>query len=410
MELCRYVIIGAGPAGIAAAKSIRKMEPDAPITLISVDGKVHSRCMLHKYLAGERNAERINFVPPDFFERTAVRWVSTEEVVRVDTQNKMVHLACEAYLPYDKLLIATGAEYSVPPIPNFREAKNVYGFRDLSDADKISQALERGNRVFIVGSGLVGLDVASALLSRGAKVTVAEMAPRVMPLQTDDTAAACYQEAFEKAGCVFRLGIGAKDSDMDGEGNITAVHLSNGETVPCDLVVTAAGVRPRIRFLEGSGIQTDRGIVVNSRLETSVPDVYAAGDVTGLSGVWPDAMEMGTAAGMNMAGGELLFENPFPMKNTSNFYGITMLSLGKLDTPDETYTTEVREWKDGYQKAVFKEGRLQGILILGDISHTGIYQHLIKNKVDLSGKEKDIFQLTFADFYSIDPKTALYLP
>ena len=186
MSMERFVIIGAGAAGISAAKVLRDFKPQAVITVISIDEKVHSRCMLHKYLGHERDAQGISFVPADFFEKNDIIHIPCETVERIDAESKTVYFGEGFSVPYDKLLIATGAGFFIPPIPHFREAPNVYGFRDLSDAMKIDEAFGKGKRVFIVGSGLVGLDAASALCERGADITIAEMAPRVMPLQTDD--------------------------------------------------------------------------------------------------------------------------------------------------------------------------------------------------------------------------------
>lgn len=250
----RFVIIGAGAAGITAAQTLRSFRPDDIITVISIDEKVHSRCMLHKFLGHERTAEGINFVGADFFEKNDIYHIPCQTVTKIDTQAKTVFYGEGYSTPYDKLLIATGSGFFIPPIPHFREAPNVFGFRDLSDALKIDEAFAKGKRVFIVGSGLVGLDAASALCHRGAQVTIAEMAPRVMPLQTDDYAASVYQKVFEDQGCRFLLGIGASDAVVDGEGNITEVILSTGEHVPCDFIIMAAGVRPRIQIALDSGI------------------------------------------------------------------------------------------------------------------------------------------------------------
>ncbi len=275
----RFVIIGAGAAGITAAQTLRDFRPDDIITVISIDEHVHSRGMLHKFLGHERTIQGINFAGEDFFEENSVFHISCQTVKKIDTETKMVHYGEDYSIPYDKLLIATGAGYFVPPIPHFREAPNVFGFRDLSDALKIDEAFTaKGKRVFIVGSGLVGLDAASALCHRGAEVTIAEMAPRVMPLQTDDYAASVYQKVFEDQGCRFLLGIGATDAVVDGEGNITEVILSTGEHVPCDFIIMAAGVRPRIQLAQDSGIAVERAITVDDHLRTSAPDVYAAGD------------------------------------------------------------------------------------------------------------------------------------
>lgn len=400
-----YVIIGCGAAGMAAAERLRKLKPDASVVMVSKDEHSHSRCMLHKYLGGEREVEGLAFTDEDFFEKNNIYWSRGQAVKKVDTAAKKVILE-DGELLYDKLLIATGAVYSIPPIPNFRTADNVYGFRDLSDAVKIRKAVEERNakHVFIVGSGLVGLDVAYALLERGVKVTVAEMADRILPLQTDATSAGAYQELFEKAGASFRLGIGASDSKVNDKNEITHVILADGEEIPCDFVVVAAGVRPCIDFLKDSGLEMERSLKVNEYLQTSDPDVYAAGDVTGLSGIWPNAMDQGRKAAMNMAGMPLAYTDRFCIKNTINFFGLAMLSAGDIEPKDDSYQVYIKESRSNYKKAVVKDGIVTGIQLQGDISGSGFWQYLIKNKIDISEllKEKDIFHISYADFYGLD--------
>ncbi|MDO5411367.1 MAG: FAD-dependent oxidoreductase [Lachnospiraceae bacterium] len=400
-----YVIVGAGAAGVAAAERIRMIKKDAMILMLSVDTYSHSRCMLHKFLGGERDENGISFTADDFFEKNEIYWGKGQTVKGLEPANHRIVLE-NGYQPYDKLLIATGAVFGIPPIPGFRTASNVYGFRDLQDAQKIDAAIKAkdAKQVFVVGSGLVGLDVTTALLERGIKVTVAEMADRIMPLQTDATAAAAYQELFEAHGADFRLGIGASDSVVSEQNEITAVVLSNGESVPCDFVVCAAGVRPNIAWLEGSGLAVERGITVDEYLKTSAPDVYAAGDVTGLSGIWPNAMDQGRIAAMNMCGMPLAYEDRYCLKNTSNFYGLTMLTIGDINKIEDGAQVITKEDRRCYKKAILKNGVLQAILIQGDISGTGHWQYLIKNQIDLTEllKKKDIFSLSYMDFYQLD--------
>lgn len=401
----RYVIVGAGAAGIAAAERIRLCKKDAVIILMSVDEYSHSRCMLHKFLGGERTKEELSFVEPDFFEKNEIYWGKTQAALGLDTKNKQIRME-NGYQPYDKLLIATGAVFGIPPINNFRTASNVYGFRDLSDAQKIDAAVKAKNakHVFIVGSGLVGLDVAAGLMERGVKVTIAEMAPRVMPLQTDEAAARAYQERFEAHGARFLLGIGASDSIVNDQNEITAVVLSNGETVECDFVVCAAGVRPNIAWLEGSGLAMERGVTVDEYLRTSAPDVYAAGDVTGLSGIWPNAMDMGRIAASNMCGASVAYTDRYCMKNTSNFFGLHMLTIGDINAQIEGADIYVKESRNCYKKAIVKDGILKAILIQGNISHTGHWQYLIKRGINISEilKKKEVFDITYGDFFGTD--------
>lgn len=398
-----YIVIGAGAAGISAAKMLRKMEPSSEITVISTDKHVHSRCMLHKYLSHERDEKGIGFVSPLFFESNRIRWIKDEPVKSISPKEKLVYLDCGARLPYDKLLISTGASYFIPPVEHLRTASNVYGFRDLSDAQAIDQAVNRGKRVFIIGAGLVGLDAAYALLERGCDVTVAEMANRILPLQADETAAAEYQRRFEQAGCKFKLGLAAQSTQMNEHNEIVSVTLSNDETLPCDFLVVCAGVRPNAAFLEGSGIAFDRGIQVDNFLKTSEDSVYAAGDVTGLSGIWPNAVQQGELAAMNMCGASATYEDTFCIKNTVNFFGLPMLSVGNLYADDDSYEI-VEESAGSYKKAIIKDGIVTGIQIQGDISNSGIWQYLIKHRVRIDTLHKPVFRLSFADFYGIDKR------
>lgn len=408
MSMERFVIIGAGAAGIHAAQVLREHRPRAVITVLSTDQHVYSRCMLHRYLGHERDIPGINFVGEDFFEEQNIIPIPNETVNRIDTAGRTVYFGDGYSLPYDKLLIATGSGFFIPPIPHFREAPNVFGFRDLDDAMKIDAAFAKGKRVFIVGSGLVGLDAAAALCERGAEITIAEMADRVMPLQTDTYAAAVYQKAFEAHGCRFLLGVGVTGGEVDTEGCITGVLLANGDRIPCDFVIMAAGVRPRISIAQASGIAAERGITVDDHLRTSVPHVYAAGDCTGLSGVWPDAVAQGKAAAMNMLGIDYPYEKPYPFKNTSNFFGITMLSVGRLDLT-EGADILIHHSSTEYRKAIVKDGKLTGYLSMGDISNSGIYLYLIRAGVDIRDKTDRLFRLSFADFYGINPRNGEFL-
>ena len=142
----RYVIAGAGPAGISAAKTLRQLDRDGEIVLVSKDDQVHSRCMLHKYLGGERDAEGISFIPPGFFKQNNITWYPGRAMVRLDCAERRILLDDGTFLPYDRLLLATGAYYLLPPVPGLKEAENVYGFRDLSDALAIDKAVRPGAR------------------------------------------------------------------------------------------------------------------------------------------------------------------------------------------------------------------------------------------------------------------------
>lgn len=393
----KYVIIGVGAAGMTAASEIRAFSPEGEIVMISKDEYVHSRCMLHKYIAHERNEESLNFTEPDFFEKKKITWIK-EAVNSINTDTKKVVLESGKEEQYDKLLIASGANSFFPPVGDFRKAKNVFGLRHLSDAQAIDRMAAQSEHILIVGSGLVGLDAAYGLLEQGKKVSIVEMAEQILPVQLDAHAAKEYQSRFEEAGAVFYLGKKAQEASCAEDGYIREVTFDDGTKVACDMIIVAAGVRSATEFMEGSGILVDRGIQVNEYMQTSDPDVYAAGDVTGLSGIWPNAMKQGKTAARNMCQNATAYEDRFAVKNTINFFGLATLCLGRIRQEDEDEVL-IKEDAFVYKRALVRDGKVEGILLQGDIANAGIWQYIIKNKVDLSQISKNLFQITYADFY-----------
>jgi NAD(P)H-nitrite reductase large subunit len=405
----KIVIIGASAAGISAAKTIKASEPDTEVVIISKEDSVHSRCMLHKFLGHERDAKGISFIADDFFESNGITWLSNTTVISLDAQKKTVKTHDNQDIRYDKLLIASGASYFIPPIPGLRESKNVYGFRDLKDAQLLDNECNTAKNAVVIGAGLVGMDAAVAMLKRGLKVTVIEMTAAVMSLQLDQKSAQAYQQLFEEQGAEFILNDKVVSVDVDEVGRGKTIHLASGKAVPADVIVIAAGVRPAFGFTEGSGIDTNHAILVGDDLKTNIDDIYAAGDVTGIAGIWPNAMKQGRIAAINMLGEKLLYEDRYALKNTVNFYGLTTLSLGNINPePEENCEILIREDRHNYQKIVLKNGVVQGLIIQGNIAGTGFWQYLIKNKIAVSGINKDVFSLSYADFYDLDQNTGEY--
>lgn len=396
----KYVIIGAGVAGVEAAKAIRGQDSTGEILMISSDTYVHSRCMLHKFIAGEREEKGLDFTEKDFFEKYQITWKKGIRVEKVCPGEKEIHLENGEKICYDKLLLANGADSFIPPVGELRKASNVYGLRNLSDAQEIVKEAEGAEQVLVIGSGLVGLDAAYGLLERGKKLTIVEMVDQILPVQLDAHGAEAYQELFEQAGVRFVLGRKASQAVCEEDGRIHKVTLDNGEEISCDMIIVAAGVRPATAYLEDSGIACERGITVDSRMQTSAEDVYAAGDITGRSGIWPNAADQGRIAGKNMCGIEAEYTDTYAIKNTINFFGLVTLCVGRIRR-EEGDEIRVREDQKQYKRVILKDGKVEGVLLQGNIAHAGIWQYLIKNQMDISGIRKDIFDISYADFYHV---------
>ncbi|WP_312092115.1 NAD(P)/FAD-dependent oxidoreductase [Aminipila sp.] len=395
----RHVIIGAGASGMTAAKKIRELDNEAEIVVICKDEYVHSRCMLHKYLGGERTENMLNFIPQDFFEKNKITWIKETEAKAIVPDRKNIWLSDNQIVCYDKLLIATGADSFMPPVGDFRKADNVFGFRNLSDAQGIADYIRPQGKAVIVGSGLVGMDAAYALIQRKMNVIVVEMADRILPLQLDEAAGQEYKTRFEAAGCKFILGRKASETILDNQNKVRQLILDDETALDCDVIIVAAGVRPALTCITESGIQAEKSIEVNEYMETNIRDIYAAGDVAGMSGIWPNAMKQGEVAASNMCGGRIIYEDTYAMKNTMNFFGLVTLSLGRgqIQEGDEVIVCEDSKM---YKRAIIRNNRLDSILLQGNMDYAGAYQYLIKNKIILK-KKKDIFKTSFADYYGI---------
>ena len=399
----KYVIIGAGVAGVEAAKTIRGLDASGEILMISADTHIHSRCMLHKFISGERDEQGLDFTERDFFERYQIGWKKGIRVQKICPDKKELLLDTSETVSYDKLLIASGADSFIPPVGELRKASNVYGLRNLSDAQAIVKEAENAGEVLVIGSGLVGLDAAYGLLELGKKLTIVEMADRILPVQLDAHGAAAYQAAFEEAGVRFVLERKASEAVCEPDGRIHKVILDNGDQIPCDLIIVAAGVRPSLSCLEGSGIACDRGITVDSAMKTSVDDIYAAGDVTGLSGIWPNAADQGRIAGRSMCGADAAYTDTYAMKNTINFFHLVTLCVGRIREEDGD-EIHIEEDRTQYKRMIVRDGKIQGILLQGNIAGAGIWQYLIKNQIDIRHIKKDVFDISYADFYQTGEK------
>jgi NADPH-dependent 2,4-dienoyl-CoA reductase/sulfur reductase-like enzyme len=298
----------------------------------------------------------------------------------VDAPAKEVVLSGGGRKPFDRLLVATGSSALVPPVEGLDTVRDKFTFAGLDDARKLDGALGRDKSVLVVGAGLIGLKFAEGASKRAARITVIDLAPRVLSSILDDGGAELVQNHLEEKGLAFRLSSVVKRF----EGN-TAV-LDGGGAVDFDLLVMAVGVRPNTALLGGVA-EIGRGILVNEKSETTAPGIYAAGDCTQaldvssgrkrVMALLPNAYMQGECAGINMAGGEKTFAKAIPM-NAVGFFGLPVITAG-------SYSGDVyAESGNGHYKRLFYSGnRLNGYILVGRVEKAGIYTGLVRDRTPL---------------------------
>lgn len=398
----RYVVIGASAAGISGAKTLRELDSEAEIVLVSKDEYVYSRCILHHYISNHRDIDALNFANKDFFEKYDIKWVKGVEVTALNDEEQALTLSNGETLTYDKLMICSGASAFIPPVEGLRVANNVVGLRNLEDAVLIKEQAAKVKNVVVLGAGLVGIDALSGLLDSGLNISLVEMSNKVLPLQLDEYTSNVYKTKFEEKGVNLKLGVSAVKLNMDENNNPVSLSLNNGEDIPCELVIVATGVRSNIAFLENSNVECDRfGLLIDEMGKTNINNVYGAGDVTGRNPIWPTATKEGIIAANNMLGNEMVMTDFFGSKNTMNFVGVATMSLGAVEPEDETYTVEIRNDETGYKKIIHKDGKIYGALIQGDLDYAGILTQLIREKIDVSKVTKSLFDIDYADFFNM---------
>ena len=401
----RYVVLGASAAGINGVRQLRKQCPEAEIILVSKDSSIYSRCILHHYLGNMRTKEELCFAEDDFEDRYKADWRKGVTCTGLDDKEKQVCLSDGTSIAYDRLLIATGSHTLLPAVKGLLGTEGVYGFHNLDEVEAIKKGAVKAEHIVVMGGGLTGLDAAVGFLRLGKKVGLVEMEGHLLAKQLDARSSGTYEKAMEHKGIVLHLGVGIREVCQQ-EGTVTSLKLTDGSELACDMLVVTAGVRPNIDFLKGSDVECDRfGLVIDRYGQTSVPDIYGAGDVTGRSPIWPAAVKQGMVAAVNMAmghganGRRATMDDFFASKSTMNFLGIPTMSLGIPERPDDSYDV-VMEDKDGiYRKVIHKNGKIYGAILQGDLSYGGVLTQLIAGKIDVSKVKKPLFEIDYSDFF-----------
>ena len=393
----RYLIIGSSHAGIAALEAIRLQDENGSITMVTrEDSLPYSPTILPYVISGEMAPEVIHLRDQSYFDQLSINFRSGLAVTGINLDEKRVELESGEKINYEKLLLATGADAAIPSFPGI-ESVPYQVVRTLEDALKLRDSIQTAKSAIVIGAGLIAMHTAENLAQSGLQATLIVRRQVSLFAYFDGAAARMIEHIFSDNGVTVASGSGV--SEISAANGGCQITLESGKVISADLLLLAAGVRPRISYLDGSNIEVDRGILVNEKMQTNVQDVWAAGDVAQAPGFFdagktinatlPNASVQGRIAGMDMVKDPAL--KPYLGSsglNTFNFFGHHGFSLGLATVTESTDEIEVNTVylpsSQRYQKLVFKNNRLVGVSAINAELDPGILRELIQRQVNLA--------------------------
>ncbi|MBI4986998.1 MAG: NAD(P)/FAD-dependent oxidoreductase [Rhodocyclales bacterium] len=392
----RIVIVGNGPAAVAAAETIRDLDGGCGIVMVSQESvPFYSPCPLAEYVEASVPRAHLFLRPESFYRDLGIETRFGLAATAVDSAARKLTLgsgAAATQLEYDRLLIAAGARAVMPPLPGLADTPGVFALKTLADAEGILARLAQVRRAVVIGSGFIGLEAAQALVRKGVAVTVIEAMGQVLPQMLDAELAALVESRLREHGVDVRTNSAAQ-AVLGGAAGVAAVK-AGGVDIPCELVVCAAGVRPDVAWLAGSGIATAAGVLVDDRMATNLPGIYAAGDIVETNdslgqrrviGNWPNAVNGGRIAGLNMMGVERRYRGLDGI-NVVRIFDLPVSSFGGRDGERSLCRKEGGHMR----KLALRNGRIVGGQFYGDVNGTGLYHELMNKGVDVGSFEDEL--------------------
>lgn len=381
----RVVIAGGGIAGVSAAETIRRVSPEASITLLALDPELpYYRLNLTRYLAGEITRDKLPIHPAAWYAEQRIELGCGAMVERIVPEARQVVLGDHRTISYEKLILTLGSHCYVPSLAG-TQLHGVIALRTAADADEILRRIGEGARCVCIGGGVLGIETAGALAQRGADVTMLESHDWLMPRQLNRKAADILQRHIQSIG--VKVVKNAKTREITRDERVTGVALEDGRVLPAELVVLATGVRPNTALARKTGIEVNTGIVVNNHLECSLPDMFAAGDVAEhngqVYGAWAASQYQGSIAGLNAVGIRTAFGG-LPRSNTLKALGLDITSIGRFQPEDGSYIVVESEALTAYLEFVFRDGRMVGAILIGHSELAAPVKKAVESGADFS--------------------------
>ena len=389
----KHVIIGNGIAGIHAAEAIRELDATAAITMIGDETFLpYSRPMISHVLEGSQSHTKLPIRSVDFYNELDIEPILGQRAVGIEVESCQVILANGVKVPYDRLLIAAGAD----PRPIKADGlglENIFYMRTQAHVMAQVAALDGARKAVVLGGGLVGFKAAYGLLKRGLAVTMLITSGYPLSMQVDPVAGQMILDEMVRHGLTVEVGVTVQG--FAGSKRVEAVVTDTDRRLECDLVVIGKGVLPCRDFIPRDRVEMDLGVVVDEYLQTSAANIYAAGDVAELhdlardcrwvNALWPEAANQGRAAGYNMAGRRVAYPGSLS-RNVMRVFDMDVLTVGDANPSDENGLITISTGGPAdhlYRRLVIKEDRLVGAVLIGDIEQGGVLRALIENRTPL---------------------------
>lgn len=393
-----YVIIGNGVAATGCIDGIRSIDPDGQITVISEEEhEVYSRPLISYYLEGRTDVQRMKYRREDDIQMMGCDVLYGRKAVSIDPAAKMVVLDDRTTIPYRGLCVAAGSSPVLPSFAGLETVKNKFTFQTIDDTVALKDAVSRDSKVLIIGAGLIGLKCAEGLKDSVASVTVCDLSDHILSSILDAEFAGIVQKHLESKGIRFSLCDTAERLEAN------TATMRSGQQIPFDILVLAVGVRANTALVQQAGGETEEGILINDRMETTLSGIYAAGDCTQgfdlscgqkrVLAILPNAYMQGKCAGINMVGGDSVLDNAIPM-NSLGFFGLHLMTAGNRLIPEEDCEIYEEKSENARKKLFIRDGVLVGYILIGNVERAGIYTALIREQTPLCSVDFDLLKKT----------------
>jgi nitrite reductase (NADH) large subunit len=378
--------VGGGIAGHTAAQTARALDPTAHITLVTDERHTfYNRLNLTRFLAEEVTRAGLFDYTPSWYAEQQVEVLTETRVISLDPIKQLALLSEGRELSYDACILTHGSAAST--LPFYRAGlPGVFLLRTLEDVEGMLAQIRPGTRVAVIGGGVLGLEAAYGMVKRQARVQVFELAPRLLPRQLDQTAAALFAAMVRDKGIDPYVQVGVQE--LVGDTRVEALKLADGRGFAADLVVVSTGIRPNIDWVKRSGLHCARGVLVDDCMQTSAEHVFAAGDVTEwrgqVVGLWTNAIEQAKVAAANAMGQPAVFRGCVPV-TILKCLGIPLVSMGEILEDSDAITSRVQQEEAAwtYRRVIFRHGLPVGGLLLGTTRGMGDLRKLIEGGLEL---------------------------